>query len=82
MPQYTLRDNWLEISFAEKDLGILLVNKLTLSQQHVLVAKKAIINKDHCQGNAIAKVKGNDPSPLFSPGVTQLECRISLPGNL
>jgi len=40
MHQYWLQANWLESSFAEKDLGIL-VNKLNSSQQCALAARKA-----------------------------------------
>ncbi|KAJ7399366.1 rna-directed dna polymerase from mobile element jockey-like [Pitangus sulphuratus] len=39
--QYSLGANLLESSSMEKDLGVLMDNKLSISQQCVLVAKKA-----------------------------------------
>jgi len=41
MHQYSLRADPLESSFAERDLGVLLDDKLTVSQQCALVAKKS-----------------------------------------
>ncbi|GAB0183700.1 mitochondrial enolase superfamily member 1 [Grus japonensis] len=38
--QYTLGTDWLESSSTEKDLGVLVDNKLTMSQQCTLTAKK------------------------------------------
>ncbi|PKU33893.1 hypothetical protein llap_15802 [Limosa lapponica baueri] len=39
--QYRLRADLLESTSEEKDLGVLVDNRMTMSQQHVLVAKKA-----------------------------------------
>ena len=41
MHQYRLRDDLLERSSAEKDLGVLVDNRLAMSQQCALVSKEA-----------------------------------------
>ena len=41
MQQYRVGDNLLERSYGEKDLGVLVDNRLTMSQQCASVAKKA-----------------------------------------
>ena len=41
MYQYRLEDDLLERSSAERDLGVLMDNRLAMSQQCALVAKKA-----------------------------------------
>jgi len=42
MHEYGLGDGLLERSSAEKNTGVLVDNRLTMSQQCVLVAKKAL----------------------------------------
>ena len=63
--QYSLGDDLLEKSSVEKDLGVLVDNSLAVSQQCVLVAKKAngMHSKEHDQ-----QAKGGDPPPLLCPG--------------
>lgn len=39
MHQYVQEGKCLERSFAKKNLGVLVDNKLTMSQQHALIAK-------------------------------------------
>ena len=41
MHQYRLADDVLERSSVEKDLGVLMDNRLAMSQQHTREAKKA-----------------------------------------
>ena len=41
MHQYRMGDDLLQRSFAEKDLGVLVGNRLAMSQQRALVAQKA-----------------------------------------
>ncbi|GAB0181729.1 mitochondrial enolase superfamily member 1 [Grus japonensis] len=69
MHKYTLGDDCLESSFVEKKLGVLLDNKVTLSQQCSLVAKKADSLLGCCQ-----QVEEGPPSPLLNPSGTHLEC--------
>ena len=44
MHQYELGDGLLESSSAEKDLGVLVINMLTMSQQCALVAKRPMVS--------------------------------------
>ncbi|TRZ14645.1 hypothetical protein HGM15179_012458 [Zosterops borbonicus] len=67
----------LETSSAEKNLGVLVENKLAMCQQCVLGAKKASgilgwIRKRVCIPGL--QIKGGDPVPLLSPGEAHLEC--------
>ncbi|KAJ7417373.1 hypothetical protein WISP_64809 [Willisornis vidua] len=58
MNQHSLGADLLESSSMEKDLGVLMASKLSLSQQCVLVDKR------------VNGILGGDPAPLLSPGGT------------
>jgi len=45
MHQYRLGDDLLEMSFVEKDLGVLVDNMLAMSQQCALVTSKCCCNQ-------------------------------------
>jgi len=68
MHQYRLGADLLQSSSVERDLGVLVDNRLTTSQQCALAAKKAngILGciKEECG----QQVEGGSPSPLLSPG--------------
>ena len=68
--QYRLGADLLERSSAEKDLGVLVDNRMAMSQQCALADKRAngtlgciMHYKEHGQ-----KGKGGDPCPLLCPG--------------
>lgn len=58
MEQHTPGADWLESSFAEDDLAILVDIKLTMSQQCALVAKKANSLLDHIRQSTFSKLRG------------------------
>ncbi|KAK4818264.1 hypothetical protein QYF61_009969, partial [Mycteria americana] len=64
MHQYRLGTHHLQSSLAEKILGVLVDNKLNISQQHALAAKEA-----NSLLGCIRK-SGGDYSPLLSTGKT------------
>ena len=65
MHQYRLGDDLLERSSVEKDLGFLVDNRLTMSQQCVLVVKKANRTLGHNKKKKSVdnRLKGVDSSP-------------------
>jgi len=66
MHQYGLRADLLESSSAERDLGVLVDDRLTMSQQCALAAKKAngILG---CIMKSGQQVEGGSPPPLLCP---------------
>ncbi|KAJ7409100.1 rna-directed dna polymerase from mobile element jockey-like [Willisornis vidua] len=65
MHQHRLGDNLLESSSAEKDLGVLVDNKLSMSHQCVLVAKKAN-GSLQCTRKSTASMSREVTLPLYS----------------
>ena len=57
----------LNSSFAEKSLGVLMSNKMIMSQQCTLAAKKANSLLGYIR-QCYQQVKGGGPSPLLSTG--------------
>jgi len=66
MHQYRLGADLLECSSVERDLGVLVDDKLTMSQKCALAAKKAngILG---CIKRCGQQVEGGSPSPLHCP---------------
>jgi len=58
----------LEISFAEKDLGVLVDTKLNMSQHCALAAKKTNDILGLCEEQCCQQVEGGDPYTLVSTG--------------
>jgi len=76
MQQYRLRADLLESSSAERDLGVLVDDKLTMSQQYALVAKKpnGILG---CLRKSVANRSREILPPLYSALVRpRLEYRV------
>lgn len=74
MDQDSLGPDLLESSALKKDLRVLMNNKLSMSQQCVLMAKKA-----NALGIAL-QVKGGDPA-LLSPGEATSGVLCPVPGS-
>ena len=62
MHQYRLGDDLLEMSSVEKDLGVLVDSRLSMSQQCALVAKKASV----ILGCVKKSMVDRDDPPTFS----------------
>ena len=65
--QYRLRADLLESSSVERDLDVLVDDKLTMSQQCARVAKKADGVLGCLKKSCGQQVKGGSPPPLLCP---------------
>ena len=63
-----VRVTQLESSFAEKDLGVLVVTKLNMNQQCALAAKKANGILGCIRRSIASRPREVNPSPLLSTG--------------
>ena len=68
MHQYRLGTDLLERRYMEKDLGVLVDSRLTVSQQCALAIKNASVIMGHIKKMCGQQVKGYSSSPLFCPG--------------
>ncbi|KAJ7399482.1 rna-directed dna polymerase from mobile element jockey-like [Pitangus sulphuratus] len=68
MHEYRLEVDLLESSSVQNDLGVLVDNKLSMSQQCVLVPKKTSGILGSVRKSIIQQVKGAASSPLVSLG--------------
>ncbi|TRZ14816.1 hypothetical protein HGM15179_012290 [Zosterops borbonicus] len=75
--QHRLGTDLLESSSAEKDLGVLVGDKLAMSQQCPCGQEGQWdlgVHWEECG----QKAEGGDPAPLLSPGEAHLECCVQL----
>ncbi|GAB0179235.1 triadin [Grus japonensis] len=67
---YRLGGEWIESSPEEEDLGVLIDEKLNMSQQCTLAAQKAKPCPGVHQKKCDQQVEGGDPAPLLRSGET------------
>lgn len=75
--QYRHGTDWLGTAWHKRTLGVLVDSKLNVSQQRVLMAKKADSFMLGCSGHC-QQVEGGDALMQLSTGETHLECWVQV----
>lgn len=78
MHQYMLGANKLQSSLSEKDMGVLLNNKLTVNQQCALVAKKDQQHLGWVRKKVTSDLKSDNSSFVFSTGEATSVCCVQI----